>query len=101
MLPASAVEFLDAFKGTYAGGSQEFASHTETKLPMIHVYCFSEQKETEEEDWEAVCQLVSKHLGYEILPSTPDTEVHFVRKVSPKKMFCASFRLRPEIAFAE
>ena len=101
-LPASAVEFLDAFKGTYAGRSKEFTPYTETKLPMIHVYCFSEQKETEEGDQVAVCELVSKHLGHRILPSTPDTEVYFVRKVSPRKgMFCASFRLPPEIAFAE
>lgn len=101
-LPASAVEFLDAFKGTYAGRSKEFTPYTETKLPMIHVYCFSEQKETEEEDQVAVCELVSKHLLHRILPSTPDAQIHFVRKVSPRKsMFCASFRLPPEIAFAE
>lgn len=101
-LPASAVEFLDAFEGTYAGRAREFTPHTETKLPMIHVYCFLEQKETEEEDHVAVCELVSKHLRHRILPSTPDTEIHFVRKVSPRKgMFCASFRLPPEVAFAE
>ena len=101
-LPASAVEFLDAFKGTYAGRSQEFAPHKDMRLPMIHVYCFSEQKETEEEDHEAVCEVVSKHLEHRILRDTPDTEIHFVRRVSPrKKMFCVSFRLPPEIAFAE
>lgn len=101
-LPASAVEFLDAFRGTYARRSQEFSPHTETKLPMIHVYCFSAEKETEKQEQEDVCELVSKYLGYGIFPSTPDTEIHFVRKVSPKKkMFCASFRLPPEIAFAE
>ena len=101
-LPVSAVEFLEAFKGIYAGRSQEFAPHLETKLPMIHVYCFLVQKESEEEDCEAICELVSKHLGQRILPSTPDTEIYFVRRVSPrKKMFCASFRLPPEVAFAE
>ena len=101
-LPASAVEFLDAFKDTYAGRSQEFAPFSETKLPMIHVYCFSEQRETEEEDLESVCELLSKHLGHRIFPDTPDTEIYFVRRVSPKKkMFCASFRLPPGIAFAE
>jgi tRNA (guanine37-N1)-methyltransferase len=101
-LPASAVEFLDAFKGTYAGRSQEFAPLSEMRLPMIHVYCFSEQKETEEQDHEAVCERVSKHLEHKITPETPDTDIHFVRRVSPrKKMFCVSFRLPPEIAFAE
>lgn len=101
-LPASAIEFLDAYKGAYVGRTGEFAPHTENKLPMIHVYCFSKQKETEEEDFEDVCELVSKHLGHRILPQTPDTEIHFVRRVSPRKlMFCASFRLPSEIAFAE
>ena len=101
-LPASAVEFLDAFRGIYTGRSQEFAPHKETKLSMIHVYCFSKQQETEEEDKEVVCEMISKHLGHKISPDTPDTEIYFVRRVSPKKlMFCASFRLPPEIAFAE
>jgi tRNA (guanine37-N1)-methyltransferase len=101
-LPATAVEFLDAFSGIYAGRQQEFAPHTETKLSMIHVYCFSQMQETEEMDREAVCELVSQHLGHRIVPNTPDTEVRFVRKVSPRKgMFCASFRLPPEVAFAE
>jgi tRNA (guanine37-N1)-methyltransferase len=101
-LPASAVEFLDAFRGTYTGKSREFAPHSETELPMIHVYCFSEQRETEEEDKEVVCELVSKHLGHKIFPDTPDTEIHLVRRVSPrKKMFFVSFRIPPEVAFAE
>lgn len=101
-LPASGVEFLDAFKGIYVRRSQEFSPHTPRELPMVHVYCFLEQKETEEEDRDAVCEAVSNHLGHKIFPSTPDTEIHFVRRVSPrKKMFCVTFRLPPEIAFGE
>jgi tRNA (guanine37-N1)-methyltransferase len=101
-LPASAVEFLDAFRETYATREAEFSPHTEVKLPMIHVYCFSGQKETEEQDAEAVCELVSKHLGHRITSETQDTEIHFVRKVSPKKiMFCVSFRIPPEVVFAQ
>ena len=34
-LPASAPEFLDAFKGLFS---------KEDKLPMIHVYCFSKSE---------------------------------------------------------
>jgi len=101
-LPASAVEFLDAFRGTYAGREQEFIAQTERKLPMVHVYCFSAKMETEEEEHKAVCDLVSRHLGHPITIDTPDVEIWYVRLVSPKKkMFCASFRLPPEVAFAE
>jgi tRNA (guanine37-N1)-methyltransferase len=101
-LPATAVEFLDAFKGTYAGRQKEFAPHTETKLPMVHVYCFSALDETGKGDCGAVSEVVSKYLGHRIFPDTPDADIQFVRRVSPRKgMFCASFRLPPEIAFAE
>ena len=101
-LPASAVEFLDAFKGTYAGRQQEFAPYTQRKLPMVHVYCFSPRMETEEEEFRAVCALVSKHLGYHLTLDSPDVEIWYVRLVSPnKKMFCASFRLPTEVALTE
>jgi tRNA (guanine37-N1)-methyltransferase len=101
-LPASAVEFLDAFRGTYVGREREFQPHTERKLPMIHVYCFVTKRDVEAEEDEAVCALVSKHLGHPVTLDLPDVEVWYVRLVSPKKkMFCASFRLPPEVAFAE
>ena len=100
-LPASAVEFLDAFKGVYMGREAEFQPQTERKLSMVHVYCFSPRMDTEEEEFKAVCGLVSKHLGRTITLDTPDTEIRYVRLVSPKKkMFCVSFRLPPEVAFA-
>jgi tRNA (guanine37-N1)-methyltransferase len=101
-LPASAVEFLDAFRGTYVGREREFQPHTERKLPMIHVYCFVAKRDVEAEEDEAVCALVSKHLGHPVTLDLPDVEVWYVRLVSPKKkMFCASFRLPPEVAFTE
>ncbi|KAI9790142.1 MAG: tRNA(m(1)G37)methyltransferase [Peltula sp. TS41687] len=40
-LPASAITFLDAFIGLYHGQEGLFEPYTETKLPLIHVYCFS------------------------------------------------------------
>lgn len=101
-LPASAVEFLDAFRGVYAGREREFQPHTERKLPMVHVYCFVRTMETETEENHAVCELVSRHLGHPITCASPDVEIWYVRLVSPKKkMFCASFRLPPEVALAE
>lgn len=101
-LPASAVEFLDAFKGIYVGRQLEFQPHTERKLPMIHVYCFAPRMDVEAEEDKAVCGLVSKHLGHPITLELPGVEIWYVRLVSPKKkMFCASFRMPPEVAFAE
>lgn len=101
-LPASAVEFLDAFRGLYSGKAETFCDEN-LKLPLIHVYCFLvEHNGTESEEHQAVCDLVSKHLGHQISLQDPDTEIAFVRKVSPKKqMLRASFRLPPEVAFAE
>jgi tRNA (guanine37-N1)-methyltransferase len=98
-LPASAVEFLDAFRGLFAGREEEFYPKTNKRLPLIHVYCFG-QKATDEEEQEAVCELVSKHLGRPITVNTPELEIHYVRLVSPKKkIFCVSFRLPAEVAF--
>jgi tRNA (guanine37-N1)-methyltransferase len=101
-LPASAVEFLDAFRGTYVGRERDFQPHTERKLPMVHVYCFVPRMDIEAEEIEAVCELVSKHLGHQITLESPDVEAWYVRLVSPKKkMFCASFRIPPQVAFAQ
>ena len=101
-LPASAVEFLDAFRGVYVAREREFRPHTERKLPMVHVYCFVRTMGTETEEHHAVCELVSQHLGHPITCASSDVELWYVRLVSPKKkMFCASFRLPPEVAFAE
>ena len=101
-LPASAVEFLDAFRGAYVGREREFHPHTERKLPLVHVYCFVPRMDLEVDEVKAVCELVSKHLGHPITLELPDIEIRYVRLVSPKKkMFCASFRLPPEVAFAD
>ncbi|KAL9623151.1 MAG: hypothetical protein Q9160_002466 [Pyrenula sp. 1 TL-2023] len=98
-LPASAVEFLDAFRGIYAGREELFR---EEKLPFIHVYCFSQKHDDPAQETEEVCQKVSTYLGSQIKPSDSEVEIHDVRLVSPqKKMFCASFRLPEEVAFAE
>jgi tRNA (guanine37-N1)-methyltransferase len=69
---------------------------------MVHVYCFVPRRDTESEESQAVCDLVSKHLGHLITLESPDLEIWYVRLVSPKKkMFCASFRLPTEVAFWE
>ncbi|KAL2432216.1 tRNA (guanine(37)-N1)-methyltransferase [Exophiala dermatitidis] len=103
-LPATAVEFLDAFKGTYHGRQTEFAPYTETKLPLIHVYLFQAKLATEEAEMVEICERISKHIGVEIKIDDPELEmdIRYVRLVAPKKkMFCATFRLPASVAFAE
>lgn len=108
-LPATAIEFLDAFQGVYAGKEALFAPNTEQKLPMVHVYCFSGHSENEVDDHIDICERVSERIGYKITvedcvggSGNPDIElaIHNVRLVSPnKQMFCASFRLPADVAF--
>lgn len=99
-LPGSALSFLPSFIGLYAGHEHIFAPHTEKLLPLIHVYCFSTKSGDNAEEEVKICKDISRLLGCEIKPDTPDTEIFDVRDVAPKKrMFCASFRLPAEVAF--
>lgn len=108
-LPATAIEFLDAFQGLYAGKESLFTPHTPQQLPTIHVYCFSGHSENELDDHVDICQRISERLGYPITVEDRvggsgnqelELVIHNVRLVSPKKqMFCASFRLPRDVAF--
>jgi len=103
-LPATAIEFLDAFKGIYHGREAEFIPNTACKLPMIHVYLFQSKLDSEEAECEEICARISQHIGtdVELDDEQAEMELHYVRLVSPKKkMYCASFRLPPTIAFAQ
>ncbi|KAF1959112.1 hypothetical protein CC80DRAFT_490088 [Byssothecium circinans] len=109
-LPASAVTFLPDFIGLYARipdlpvaeARKLFAPHTETKLPLIHVYCFGTKTDDQEAAEKEVCEVVSGYLEHTITPQTPDTHIKNVREVSQNRsMFCASFRLPEEVAFRE
>jgi tRNA (guanine37-N1)-methyltransferase len=110
-LPRTAVEFLDSFRGIYRGRESLFQSVATNqpaprKLPRIHVWLFVDRRgpgalQTEEEEIE-VCRVISQHLGREITRTTPEVELVFARLVSPnRKYYRASFRLPPEVAFAE
>lgn len=108
-LPATAIEFLDAFVGVYQGQEHLFHPHTDRKLPLIHVYCFSGHSDDERVDHLDICERISDRLKFTITPddtvngsgnSKLELEIHNVRLVSPQKqMFCASFRLPEEVAF--
>ncbi|KAI5866876.1 Met-10+ like-protein-domain-containing protein [Durotheca rogersii] len=103
-LPASAITFLPHFRGLYAERQRLFAPHTGTKLPLIHVHCFAAKAEDDTSVVD-ICDRISAELGVEMKPgdaeSPREVSVLEVRAVAPNKcMFCASFRLPGEVAFA-
>ena len=106
-LPATATTFLPHFRGLYSGREELFAPRPgpgAAKLPMVHVHCFAPKVEDDSSVRE-VCARLSSELGVAFTPGDPEepgrAAVHNVRTVAPNKdMFCASFRLPPEVAFA-
>ncbi|ROT39739.1 Met-10+ like-protein [Sodiomyces alkalinus F11] len=104
-LPASAIEFLHRFRGIYHGLAHLFEPHTDVKLPMVHVHCFA-VKSDDEVPLNDICQRIFDQIGVRFVPGDAqnkgEVHIHNVRDVAPKKrMFCASFRLPPEVAFSE
>jgi tRNA (guanine37-N1)-methyltransferase len=100
-LPASAVEFLDAFRGVYHGLEHIFEGG-KTKLPLIHVHTFHRETPDRGEEFagEDILAEISKYLGYTV--KAEEVELQDVRRVAPNKvMYCASFRLPAEAAFVE
>ncbi|XP_021764475.1 tRNA (guanine(37)-N1)-methyltransferase 2-like [Chenopodium quinoa] len=87
-LPASALEFLDAFKGLIC------RKYWKGLLPWIHCYCFIRSSETEE----FIISVAESRLNAKI----HDPVFHRVRDVAPNKaMFCLSFRLPEEACLDE
>ncbi|KAK9480726.1 Met-10+ like-protein-domain-containing protein [Lipomyces japonicus] len=97
-LPATAIEFLDAFRGLFKGQAAD------AELPMVHVYCFHKAdldnpKPDDQTIHNALHERVCTALGFDI--AFDELSVHFVRAVAPTKtMHCVSFRLPKEVAFA-
>lgn len=105
-LPATAIEFLGSYRGIYAGREALFAPHTAVQLPLVHVHCFS-YKADDETPGRDICERIARELGVDAVRpgDDPDVEgqvvIHNVRDVAPaKSMYCASFRLPREVAFA-
>ncbi|KAK7281677.1 hypothetical protein RIF29_09872 [Crotalaria pallida] len=86
-LPASAIQFLDAFRGLIR------RKYWKGPLPWIHCYCFIRATETPESIIANAESALNAHIQ--------DSIFHKVRDVAPNKaMFCLSFRL-PEACFVE
>ncbi|XWS17214.1 hypothetical protein CRYUN_Cryun33cG0049100 [Craigia yunnanensis] len=86
-LPASALQFLDAFRGIISRKCWK------GPLPLIHCYCFMRANETKE--------FIILEAESALSAKIKDPVFHRVRDVAPNKaMFCLSFRL-PEACFIE
>lgn len=86
-LPASALQFLDAFR------DHILRKHWKGPLPWIHCYCFIRATETQE--------FIISEAESALNASIKDPLFHRVRDVAPNKaMFCLSFRL-PEACLIE
>jgi tRNA (guanine37-N1)-methyltransferase len=88
-LPATAVEFLDALRGSF-----DLDMWRNDELPMVHVYAFVRAPVESVDHLQA---RIEKALGCN-LDFAP--EFHQVRDVAPNKhMYCASFRVPKKAAF--
>jgi tRNA (guanine37-N1)-methyltransferase len=103
-LPASAYTFVHHYRGIYAGKEELFAPHTSTKLPLVHVHCFA-LKSDDDVPLLDICERLTAELGTLMVPGDAEisgqVSIHDVRDVAPaKRMFCATFRIPPAVAFA-
>ncbi|KAH8548165.1 guanine(37)-N1-methyltransferase [Umbelopsis sp. PMI_123] len=95
-LPATAIEFLDAFRGAYRSKKAIYEQSGSPKLPMVHCHCFSKSSTPNIDIMERI-----QHATGEPVEEA-STYVHWVRKVAPNKdMYCVSFRLTQDMVFAE
>ncbi|MBA0722625.1 hypothetical protein Golax_003284 [Gossypium laxum] len=86
-LPASALQFLDAFRAIIS------RKNWRGPLPLVHCYCFIRANETQE--------FIISEAESTLNAKIKDPVFHKVRDVAPNKaMFCLSFRL-PEACFIE
>ncbi|EGY21652.1 tRNA (guanine-N(1)-)-methyltransferase [Verticillium dahliae VdLs.17] len=100
----SATTFVRQFRGLYHDHEALFAPHTPAKLPLVHVHCFA-VKQDDDVPLLDICDRIFREIGVRFKPGDAENDgemsIYNVRDVAPKKrMFCASFRIPPEVAFA-
>ncbi|KIJ22013.1 hypothetical protein PAXINDRAFT_63699, partial [Paxillus involutus ATCC 200175] len=97
-LPDSALEFLDAFRGILAPLAEPEGqlSGIYDTMPMVHCYCFTRQPDADKAEAD-IRQRAEDKIGAKL----EEVRLYFVRAVAPKKdMYCISFRLPRNVAFA-
>jgi tRNA (guanine37-N1)-methyltransferase len=83
-LPATAMEFLDAFRGYKTNGDDD--------LPRIHVHCFAPKNQNDA--YQHIFHRAQASLGCVLDKEADRVSIHLVRDVAPNKnMYCVSFRL--------
>jgi len=106
-LPATAVEFLDAFNGAF-----DREDWKDADLPMVHVYAFLRgDQELKDLQYRAEKALGGSLLATarsggggdsDIINNNSEPEFFLVREVAPNKsMYCLSFRVPSAIAFGD
>ncbi|OMH80097.1 tRNA (guanine(37)-N1)-methyltransferase [Zancudomyces culisetae] len=102
-LPATAIEFLDAFNGVYSGYQTKVFHEGRYKNdfapPTIHVHCFTKCAEDPNAE---ILERAKVALGLEdkyYAEFCKDAIITYVRSVAPNKnMYCLSFELPASVA---
>jgi tRNA (guanine37-N1)-methyltransferase len=97
-LPASGLEFLDAFRGYKVTNDLHSEDGDESKdfqsVPTIHVHCFASKNK--ESAYQTIYDRAGNALGCEL--DTSKISITEVRDVAPNKyMYCVSFQLPAEV----
>ncbi|OAX44928.1 hypothetical protein K503DRAFT_788599 [Rhizopogon vinicolor AM-OR11-026] len=98
-LPDSAIDFLDCFRGIFSGGaSARDLGGIYANMPMVHCHCFTRELQPDKAEAD-IRQRVEGKLGHKLDEAVT---LHMVRSVAPNKdMYCISFRLPRDVAFAQ
>lgn len=101
-LPDSALEFLDAYAGSYKPLLEvEGYDRSAVKMPLVHVHCFTRELEFDGAQRD-ICERASGYLGAPVTADMDGFNLHSVRRVAPNKdMYCLTFRLPEAVAYAD